>query len=264
MPCTTLLVGKNASYDGSTLIARNDDSDHVYNTPRDWFIRRYLNPRTYKWDGENADFTPFSDDIPWTMVPERKITVEDVKYALSTHFQNTPYDPYITRGDLSNKGALRPVGINRNDFLSVLQVRQGQEPIEWFTFGSNVFNTLVPLYIHIDTVPEYYSNTTAEVSTDNFYWANRLIGAMADACDKQSAIHIERYQRVVQSHSHHIIHTYDELIEKETDEARKTELRHEANQKAADMLKKETSKTLHLVLDELSFTMKNKFARSDA
>ena len=26
MPCTTILVGKNASYDGSTMIARNDDS----------------------------------------------------------------------------------------------------------------------------------------------------------------------------------------------------------------------------------------------
>ena len=26
MACTTLLVGKTASYDGSTLIARNDDS----------------------------------------------------------------------------------------------------------------------------------------------------------------------------------------------------------------------------------------------
>ena len=26
MPCTTLLVGKNASYDGSTIIGRNDDS----------------------------------------------------------------------------------------------------------------------------------------------------------------------------------------------------------------------------------------------
>ena len=26
MSCTTLLVGKNASYDGSTMIARNDDS----------------------------------------------------------------------------------------------------------------------------------------------------------------------------------------------------------------------------------------------
>ena len=26
MPCTTLLVGKKASYDGSTMIARNDDA----------------------------------------------------------------------------------------------------------------------------------------------------------------------------------------------------------------------------------------------
>ena len=26
MSCTTLLVGKSASYDGSTIIARNDDS----------------------------------------------------------------------------------------------------------------------------------------------------------------------------------------------------------------------------------------------
>ena len=26
MPCTTILVGKKASYDGSTIIARNEDS----------------------------------------------------------------------------------------------------------------------------------------------------------------------------------------------------------------------------------------------
>ena len=87
---------------------------------------------------------------------------------------------------------------------------------------------------------------------------------MADACDKQSAIHIDVIKEWYNLIHIIIIHTYDELIENETDEVRKTELRHEANQKAADMLKKETSKTLHLVLDELSFTMKNKFARSDA
>ena len=34
MPCTTLLVGKNASYDGSTLIARNDDSQSTRFTPK--------------------------------------------------------------------------------------------------------------------------------------------------------------------------------------------------------------------------------------
>lgn len=30
MPCTTILVGKKASYDGSTMIARNDDAGVSY------------------------------------------------------------------------------------------------------------------------------------------------------------------------------------------------------------------------------------------
>ena len=38
----------------------HDDSDHVYNTPRAWFMLRYLNPHSKKWDGPNADYTPRS------------------------------------------------------------------------------------------------------------------------------------------------------------------------------------------------------------
>ena len=34
MPCTTILVGKKASYDGSTMIARNDDSGAGGFTPK--------------------------------------------------------------------------------------------------------------------------------------------------------------------------------------------------------------------------------------
>ena len=39
MPCTTILVGKNATYDGSTMIARNDDAggnDHF--TPKKMIV----------------------------------------------------------------------------------------------------------------------------------------------------------------------------------------------------------------------------------
>ena len=39
MSCTTLLVGKNASYDGSTMIARNDDSGADGFTPKNFFKR---------------------------------------------------------------------------------------------------------------------------------------------------------------------------------------------------------------------------------
>lgn len=121
----------------------HDDADHVYNTPRAWFMERYLNPHTKKWEGPDADFTPASDDLPWAMVPEKKITVEDVKYVLSAHFQGTPYDPYAAYGDKSMKGAFRSIGINRNDFLSVIQMRPDQPEdsaiLEWVAFASNAF-----------------------------------------------------------------------------------------------------------------------------
>lgn len=42
----------------------HDDGDHIYNTPRAWAMLRYFNPRSFVWDGPNADFTPESDDLP--------------------------------------------------------------------------------------------------------------------------------------------------------------------------------------------------------
>ena len=40
--------------------------------------------------------------------------------------------------------------------------------MEWLAFASNAFNTMVPFYANVDTTPEYLSNTTGDVSTDNF------------------------------------------------------------------------------------------------
>ena len=37
----------------------HDDADHVYNTPRAWFMERYLNPHTYRTGMvQPADYTP--------------------------------------------------------------------------------------------------------------------------------------------------------------------------------------------------------------
>ena len=38
MACTTILVGKHASYDGSTMIARNDDSGSGHFTPKKFVV----------------------------------------------------------------------------------------------------------------------------------------------------------------------------------------------------------------------------------
>ena len=66
--------------------------DHIYNTPRAWYMYRYLDPA----DAENL--TPESDDIPWCLEPENAVTVEDVDFLLGSHFEGTPYDPYGTQG----------------------------------------------------------------------------------------------------------------------------------------------------------------------
>ena len=160
------------------MFGSHDDADHVYNTPRAWYMLRYFNPHTKVWDGENADFTPYSDDLPWCMVPEKKITVEDVKYILSSHYQGTPYDPYASYGDYAMKGAFRAIGVNRNDFLSLIQMRPDFEKdngtLQWLAFASNAFNVLVPFFADVDETPEYLSNTTKDASTDNFYWSSRM------------------------------------------------------------------------------------------
>lgn len=49
MACTTVLVGKKASYDGSTMIARNDDSGSGHFTPKKFtVVKPEEQKRTYE------------------------------------------------------------------------------------------------------------------------------------------------------------------------------------------------------------------------
>ena len=242
------------------------DSDHVYNTPRAWAIQRFLNPYSNSWDGPDADFRPEDDDIPWCRVPERKVTIEDIKYALSLHYQGTPYDPYGVKGDEHTRGIYRPIGINRNSQLAVLQLRpygaKATRPLVWVAFGSNPFNALVPFYSSVTKTPAYLDNTTAQVTTESFYWANRIIAGLADPHFGACAPHIERYQMAVGAKARAIIAATDRELAASAD-ADATEKLEAANQAIADTLRTETDKVLDHVLFESSMLMKNGFSRSD-
>ena len=242
----------------------HDDADHVYNTPRAWYMGRYLCPGDFIWDGDDADYRPDSDDIPWCVVPERLVTPEDVKYLLSSHFQGTPYDPYMSYGDKSMSGAYRSIGVNRTSFMSLAEVRGDREVLFELCFGSNVFNAMIPLYANVKTIPEYFAFTPDKPDTGSFYWANRMIGALADASYRTSLNHIERYQLDVQSKCKALIIKYDKLIENEKTAAKRRVLCEKANEEIAELTKKKTDDLLDKVLYEASNIMKNAYARSDA
>ena len=245
------------------------DADHTYNTPRAWILQRYFNPTSNTYDGINADYRPDSDNLPWARIPEKKITVEDIKYALSHHYQGTEYDSYSKDIHSVKKGALRPIGINRTNFLGLVQIRPYMPDelkcLQWLAIGSCVFNAIVPFYTNINSTPDYLANTTNQVTTENFYWANRLIAALCDAHFADTASHIERYQLKVQSQSTALINKYDEkFIAEKVSKDNAKDFLEKANDNIADELKVQTDDLLDKALYTASCNMKNKFSRSDA
>ena len=248
----------------------HSDADHVYNTPRAWFAWRCLKPRSIRWDGQDAQYRPDSDDIPWAWTPDRKVTPEDVKYILSSHFQGTPYDPY-GKGDACMKGSLRPIGINRNNFLSLVQIRPDLpreiRVLEWIALASNTFNTMVPFYAAVERTPDYLSCTGAHVSTQSLYWTNRLIGALADGSYGSCASLIERYQlETVSAAGAMILESDREITQALTsgeDSPRIREMCAAANDRIAAMLREQTTDLLDRILFLVSNNMKNHFDRSD-
>ena len=253
---------QNGVFNPRNIFGSHSDHDHIYNTPRAWYMGRCLCPRTYRWDGPDADFTPESDDIPWSFVPERKLAAEDVKTLLSSNYQGTPYNPYLNQ-DTGLRGKYRSIGINRTGVTSVCQIRDGLpvelRGVEWICFASTSFDAMLPVYTCVDRMPDYLAKVTLDCDTDTFYWSSALIGALADHSYNKSIQFIVRYQDAVAAGGRRLLREYDRKMLESGDFG----LAAEANEALAKMAKEETSKTLCKVLRAASETMKNGYNRAD-
>lgn len=230
------------------------DKDRHYNTPRAWAMQRILNPEI-KQD-------PHSFFIPWSRKPYRKITVEDVKYILSNHYQDTEFDPYGPAGNLVSQRTFRTIGINRTSQTALLQLRPNKPTettgIQWLAYGSMPFTTMVPFFTQITTTPDYFANTSENASTDNFYWTNRLIAALADPHFQHHEGDIEDYVEKTMAQGHAMIQRSDEILA--NNRVLKLE---EENQAMSDFIKSETQALLNKILLDASNLMTNRFSVSD-
>ena len=253
-------LNQNGKFNPRDIFGSHTDMDHIYNTPRAWFMARYLTPNTHRWDGPDAEFTPESDCIPWALVPERKVAVEDVQYMLSAHYQGTPYNPYTSQ-DTGKRGMYRSIGINRTGVTTICQIRpdapQAAKGLEWVCFGSTTFAAMLPVYANVARLPEYLSRVTLQTSTENYYWGSRLIGALADANYSACIQQIERYQKAVACKGRQLVREYDARIREDAG------LMEEANEKLCAMAREQTIDTLGKVLLVASEHMKNGYNRAD-
>lgn len=254
-------LNQDGKFNPRDIFGSHRDMDHIYNTPRAWFMGRCLAPHTYRWDGENADFTPESDDIPWSYVPERKVAAEDIQYLLSSHYQGTPYDPYA--GHAEKGGIYRPIGINRTGVTTICQIRSDVpdaiKGIEWVCFGSTTFSAWLPVYTNAPQMPDYLSKVTLDAETDNLYWVSRFIGALADKCYGSCIQNVWGYQDTVNIRGRQIVLKYDRLMRESGDFT----LTAQANDELCAMAKEESTQILNKVLRTASEQMKNGFSFAD-
>ena len=255
-------LNQNGRFNPRDIFGSHTDMDHIYNTPRAWFMGRYLTPYSHRWEGDGAEFTPESDNIPWSFVPDRKVAVEDVKYLLSGHYQGTDYNPYSSH-DTGKRGTYRSIGINRTGVTSICQIRPGVPEairgLEWICFGSTAFDALLPVYPNVPKLPKYLTDVTMDVSTENFYWASRLIGALADHDYAGCIQQIERYENAVMTRGRKLVREYDRRMAETGDFT----LAAEANEKLCKMAREQSTDTLGKVLLVSSEHMKNGYNRAD-
>ena len=159
------------------IFGTSSEKDRVYNTPRAWFAQKYLNPE--------IEQSPVSNDIPFIQKTNRLISVEDVEYILSSHYNETEFDPIGIGNSEFNKTRFRGISLSRTAESHILQLRpkspKGLEGIQWLALGTTAFVPYIPFFTNVLDTPTAYKRMTRMVSTDNAYWLFKLIGHFVEA-----------------------------------------------------------------------------------
>lgn len=150
-------------------------SDARYNYPRAWYVQKLLSDEEQK--------LPTDQDLPFVCHPKRKLAIEDIKQAMSMHFQHTDFDPY-GQGCANDQHKYRPIALNRNLEIHILQIRNHVPAsiagVHWLAFGPNTFNAVVPFYANVEDTPAPYKNTTSDFDLQNMYWLTHTLAALGD------------------------------------------------------------------------------------
>lgn len=149
--------------------------DRRYNTPRVWFAQNYL--------GLPSD-NPSSNDLPFSFKADRKISLDDVDYVLSSHYNETEYDPLnlLNPEDLRKK--YRPISMERCAESHMLQIRgymkDDLKGIIWYNNAPTAFNPYIPFYASAKDTAPTYATTDMKFKISQAYWMHRLVAVLAE------------------------------------------------------------------------------------
>jgi len=175
-------------------------SQPLYSTRRVWRVFELANPEL----NLPADTTPHTDDYPFSIKPNRLLTVEDLLIMNRDHYEGTEFDltkglaagPFgdptrydsaanqesgLTIEELRSGRFERAISMFRTSYSFVTQSRK-HLPNEvggviWYAQYAPHAATYVPIYISVDDIPEPYRvGSLFKYSSDSMFWRTAIIG----------------------------------------------------------------------------------------
>ena len=222
--------------------------DRVYNTARAWFAHKYL----------DKDFCmmPEDKDIPFLNKADRLISVEDVEYILSSHYNETDFDPIGKNSTMGTK--FRGISLSRTQESHIIEI--DKYSVKWVALATTAFTPYVPFFVDVLDFPEEYKGTTFELDMKYAYWLFKVYSYYVEThynlFEKENTTYLEKMRsygraRVFQIKENAKNYKGEELLEYLTKE----------NEKTVKYMLDETRKqlrsfmTIALSVSKMSFTM---------
>lgn len=166
---------KNGEFNFRRIFGTDNEKDRHYNTPRVWYGQKIFTPE--------VEQSPESSDLPFICRANRLLTVEDLERVLSSHYNETPFDP-LGHGSKEDKQRYRPIALNRTQNSHVLQIRNNvpekQAAIMWICFGIPTFTPYVPFFTNANDTDPAWSNTPLEYDITSAYWMYRTLSMLTE------------------------------------------------------------------------------------
>lgn len=157
------------------IFGTHDLSDEIYSTPRVWYGQKIFNPEIKQ--------EPMNQELPFIRKADRLLGLDDFKYVLGSHFQNTPYDP-LGFGTEDQKHKFRPISLAKTQESHILQIRPDLPKeiagIHWLAMGVTAQSVFIPTYAGATDVHPAYKVGKQKYSKDSAYWTYKLVGVLVD------------------------------------------------------------------------------------
>lgn len=170
---------RDGSFNVRQIFGTDSQQDRMYNTPRVWYGHQMFSARSAQAE------TPLDSDLPFIVRPDRPLQVEDAFAFLSSHYQDTPYDPAARIPDPDNRHRFRPIALAKTQESHVLQLRPDLPGaignIHWLAMGVPAESQYVPFFSGLTDTPADYQRGALPANLNSAYWQYKLAGVLVDA-----------------------------------------------------------------------------------